>query len=77
MLHAMRYLPGGQSLSLHVSVTLIVLDPKHVFPPFTGIGFVHVLVLCPCFIPESQVVEQAVVQRIADHLLQPPSKQKK
>lgn len=54
-------------------VSVLVEDPEHGFPPYLGLGFVHVRDKVRVFRPSPQVVEQAPQSPAASNVSQPPS----
>lgn len=62
-----------QYFNKHVVVSVLVADPEHGFPPYLGLGFVHVRDNVRVCRPSPQVVEHAPQSPAASNVSQPPS----
>lgn len=62
-----------QYFNKHVVVSVLVEDPEHDFPPYLGLGFVHVRDKVRVCRPSPQVVEHVPQSPAASNLSQPPS----
>lgn len=62
-----------QYFNKHVVVSVLVADPEHGFPPYLGLGFVHVRDNVRVCRPSPQVVEHAPQSPAATNVSQPPS----
>lgn len=63
----------SQYFNKHVVVSVLVADPEHGFPPYLGLGFVHVRDNVRVCRPSPQVVEHAPQSPAASNVSQPPS----
>lgn len=62
-----------QYFNKHVVVSVLVADPEQGFPPYLGLGFVHVRDNVRVCRPSPQVVEHAPQSPAASNVSQPPS----
>lgn len=67
------FLTHLQYFNKHVVVSVLVADPEHGFPPYLGLGFVHVRDNVRVCRPSPQVVEHAPQSPAASNVSQPPS----